>query len=51
MVFSGCRSYAPLVHSVNPHSLVGFSPVNTNSVDLDIHWWKSRRRFRHATRR
>jgi hypothetical protein len=35
---SGCWSYTWLVHSLNPQFLVGFSPVNTDSVELDIHW-------------
>jgi Xaa-Pro aminopeptidase len=32
----GCWSYTPLVHSISPHFLIGFTPVNADSVDLGV---------------
>ncbi len=32
----GSWAYTPLVHSISPHFLIGFTPVNTENVDLRI---------------
>jgi Xaa-Pro aminopeptidase len=32
----GCWSYTPLVHSISPHFLIGFTPVNADTVDLGV---------------
>jgi Xaa-Pro aminopeptidase len=38
----GCWSYTPLVHSISPHFLIGFTPVNSQSVDLGVRYVDSR---------
>jgi Xaa-Pro aminopeptidase len=34
----GCWAYTPLVHSISPHFLIGFTPVNSESVNLGIRY-------------
>jgi Xaa-Pro aminopeptidase len=47
---SSCWSYTPLVHSLNPHFLIGFSPVNTEVWTSAFTGWVTGRYSRRATR-